>query len=76
MATEHGCLVRLAHVEDLERLVTFSAAMALETEGRTLARELLRRGTLAVLQSPEKGFYVVTNGPQTGGTPILPRRPE
>jgi GNAT superfamily N-acetyltransferase len=43
----------------VEVLVDFSAAMALETEGLTLDRERLRRGTLAVLESSARGFYLV-----------------
>jgi len=52
-------IVRPARPEDVDVLVTFSAAMARETEGRDLERERLRRGTLAVFASPERGFYLV-----------------
>ena len=40
-------------------LVKFSAAMAAETEGRTLDPERLRRGTAAVFERPAHGFYMV-----------------
>ncbi len=52
-------------------LVKFSAAMAFETEGRTLDEERLRSGTLAVLNSLTQGFYVVTEGPLTRGTAMV-----
>jgi hypothetical protein len=52
-------IVRPARMDDLEVLAGFSEAMALETEHRQLDRELLRRGTRAVLESPARGFYIV-----------------
>jgi ribosomal protein S18 acetylase RimI-like enzyme len=51
--------VRPARVSDLETLVRFSAAMAEETEGRTLDLDRLRQGTAAVLASSEHGYYLV-----------------
>jgi ribosomal protein S18 acetylase RimI-like enzyme len=50
---------RPAVLADLEVLVRFSAAMALETEGRVLDQERLRKGTRAVLESNDRGFYLV-----------------
>ena len=64
-------VVRPAGTTDLEMLVQFSAAMAIETEGRRLDQERLRRGTLAVLESPRHGFYVVTERPQEDGTGVI-----
>lgn len=55
----NGLLVRQATREDLDTLVRFSAAMALETEGRRLDEARLRQGTQAVLESPARGFYMV-----------------
>jgi len=52
-------IVRPARMEDVDVLVTFSAAMALETEGRRLDMDRLRRGTRGVFDSPTRGFYVV-----------------
>ncbi|MBM4134661.1 MAG: GNAT family N-acetyltransferase [Nitrospira sp.] len=52
-------LVRPAHVDDLDRLVGFSLAMAQETEGRNLDRARLRRGTQAIFDEPTRGFYLV-----------------
>lgn len=52
-------IVRPAQPNDIDALVRFSAAMALETEGRRLDEARLRQGTQAVLDSPARGFYVV-----------------
>ena len=51
--------VRPAAMGDLDVLVRFNAAIAKETEGRTLEMERLRQGTRAVLESSERGFYLV-----------------
>lgn len=56
-------IVRPAQPVDLDTIVEFSAAMALETEGRSLDRDRLRRGTLAVFEIPTRGFYVVAELP-------------
>ncbi len=56
-------IVRPARPDDVDALVAFSAAMARETEGRALELERLRRGTLAVFASPERGFYLVAELP-------------
>lgn len=52
--------VRLASLADLDVVVRFSAAMAMETEGRRLDNGRLRRGILAVLESTQHGFYMVS----------------
>jgi len=52
-------LVRPAGYADVDALTEFSAALAQETEGRRLHRQRLREGSLAVLDSPERGFYMV-----------------
>ena len=51
--------VRPAAIGDLDVLVRFNAAIAKETEGRNLDMERLRRGTRAVLESSERGYYLV-----------------
>ncbi|MBI3602857.1 MAG: GNAT family N-acetyltransferase [Nitrospirae bacterium] len=63
-------IVRSAGLGDVDVLVGFSAAMAKETEGRALDRERLRQGTLAVLESPTRGFYLVAElpGVSSGGS--------
>lgn len=59
MTLANNLTVRPATLEDLETLTAFSAAMALETEQRTLDHGRLRLGTRAVLEQPERGrFYV------------------
>lgn len=51
--------IRTAKVEDADALTAFNQAMALETEGRQLDSEILKRGVEAVFQDDKKGFYVV-----------------
>lgn len=53
--------VRPATPDDLEILTEFSAAMALETEQRTLDRSRLRLGTLSAIQRPDRGQYFVAD---------------
>ena len=52
-------VVRQAGYADIDALIEFSAAMAQETEGRRLDRDRLRNGTRAVLDTPERGFFIV-----------------
>jgi ribosomal protein S18 acetylase RimI-like enzyme len=49
-------IVRPARQEDVDSIVAFSTAMALETEGR--------EGTLSLLASRERGFFMVAELPQ------------
>lgn len=56
---QNNLIIRPAVPKDVETLVRFSAAMALETEGRRLDETRLRQGTQAVLDSPARGFYTV-----------------
>lgn len=56
--------VRPARQEDVDSIVAFSTAMALETEGRRLDQTRLREGTLSLLASPERGFFMVAELPQ------------
>ena len=51
--------VRDAIRADIERIAEFQQAMALETEGRTLDADTIRRGVAAVFDDPLKGFYIV-----------------
>ncbi|MBI4000172.1 MAG: GNAT family N-acetyltransferase [Nitrospira defluvii] len=53
--------IRPATLEDLEILTEFSAAMALETEQRSLDRTRLRLGTQAIIGQPERGRYFVAD---------------
>lgn len=51
--------IRIASEKDAQDLVDFNQAMALETEGKQLATEVLELGVRAVFEDTEKGFYVV-----------------
>ena len=52
-------LVRTATVGDIKILVQFNAAMASETEAKTLNPQVLRAGVAAVLAEPRRGFYLI-----------------
>ena len=51
--------IRLADIADIDALVEFNQAMALETEGIRLDGGILRKGVEAVFGDEKKGFYVV-----------------
>lgn len=51
--------VRHARTEDAATIASFSAAMALETEGRRLDLDRLSDGTNALLKYPDRGFFMV-----------------
>jgi len=51
--------IRLAKEQDIDSLVEFNQAMALETEGKRLDEATLTAGVRAVFASDERGFYVV-----------------
>ncbi len=63
--------VRPASLADLDLLVRFSAAMAKETEGRTLDPGRLRKGVRAVLESRERGRYLVAEAGAQGIAQLL-----
>jgi len=44
---------------DIETISAFNAALARETEARTLDAHVLRLGVEAILQDPHKGWYAV-----------------
>jgi len=52
-------VIRPATVHDVQAILEFNAAMALETEQRRLNLDRLRKGTLALLSQPQHGFYIV-----------------
>jgi len=58
-------IIRPGRLGDVERLVAFSQAMALETEGRRLDERRLQQGTRALLNSSDHGFFLVAEQPQT-----------
>ncbi|PAJ72375.1 GNAT family N-acetyltransferase [Pseudoalteromonas sp. NBT06-2] len=51
--------IRKSQINDLQSLVNFNQAMALETEGQSLDTEQLTLGVQTLLNTPEKGFYLV-----------------
>lgn len=51
--------IRMATTADAETLAGFNQAMALETEGKTLDGQTVRRAVDAVFADATKGFYVV-----------------
>lgn len=63
--------VRLARQEDAATIASFSAAMALETENRCLDLDRLQGGTIALLESPDRGFFMVAELEQAGTCRLL-----
>lgn len=63
--------IRLAKLEDAATIASFSAAMALETEGRHLDPDRLHNGTIALLQSSDRGFYMVAELVQADDRKLL-----
>lgn len=63
--------IRLAKLEDAAMIASFSAAMALETEGRHLEFDRLHDGTIALLNSPDRGFFMVAELEQAGDRRLL-----
>lgn len=51
--------IRLATAADLPHLVEWNAAMAQETEAKTLDRGVLARGVAGVFDDPRRGFYLL-----------------
>jgi len=52
-------LVRSATAADIDVIVQFNAAMAVETEAKTLDPKVLRAGVAAVLAEARRGFYLI-----------------
>lgn len=63
--------IRRAKPEDAPTIASFSAAMAHETEGRHLDLERLHKGTSALLESIDRGFYMVAEIEQAGDRQLL-----
>ena len=63
--------VRRARLEDASMIATFSAAMALETEGRHLDLDRLYDGTIALLKYPDRGFFMVAELAQADNRQLL-----
>ena len=58
-------LIRPATLKDVNQIVAFNAAMALETEHRRLDLIRLRQGVVAVVTTPAHGLYLVAELPGT-----------
>ena len=65
--TNLDIVVRKATQADLNTLVTFNAAMAMETEGKTLDLDMLKKGVSAVLGQDGLGFYLIA---EVDGRPV------
>jgi GNAT superfamily N-acetyltransferase len=52
-------VVRSATTADIALIVQFNAAMALETEAKTLDPAVLHAGVAAVFAEPRRGFYLI-----------------
>ena len=59
MSLPNQLIIRAANLDDVESIITFSAAMALETENRHLDVMRLREGSLSLLNTPSYGFFMV-----------------
>jgi GNAT superfamily N-acetyltransferase len=59
-------LIRLATAGDAAAMVEFNQAMARETEGKSLDRQILTSGVEAVFHDSAKGFYAVAENSATG----------
>ena len=59
--------IRRATPADAEVIARYNAALARESEGKTLDDAVLLRGVRAVLADPAKGFYTLA---ERGGEPV------
>ncbi|RMH08188.1 MAG: N-acetyltransferase [Nitrospirae bacterium] len=57
--SKRDLIIRRAFSSDLDVLTTFNTALAWETETRSLDPTRVRYGVQAVLDHPERGWYVV-----------------
>jgi ribosomal protein S18 acetylase RimI-like enzyme len=68
IASSSSFAVRAATTADIAVLVEFNAAMARETENKTLDPAILQPGVAAVLAQPQRGFYLIAEqGAQVAG---------
>ena len=59
MTFENRYEITIGTVADIEEIVRFQLAMAMESEGTTLDIERVVAGVTAVINDPNKGFYLV-----------------
>ncbi|HEX5549526.1 MAG TPA: GNAT family N-acetyltransferase, partial [Nitrospira sp.] len=70
MDLPHQLTIRPAGRDDVDSIVAFSAAMAMETEQRRLDHARLREGTQSLLSTPSLGFFMVAEV-QIAQRPVL-----
>jgi ribosomal protein S18 acetylase RimI-like enzyme len=51
--------IRPARIDDVEHLVRFNRAMAIESEDKGLDVDVLRRGVRYLIEHPDNGFYLI-----------------
>ncbi|MDJ0660710.1 MAG: GNAT family N-acetyltransferase [Crocosphaera sp.] len=51
--------IRLAQLNDAQKIAKFNQAMAKETEDKVLSSDVLQAGVKSLLENPSQGFYVV-----------------
>ena len=51
--------IRYATLADADTIARFNQSMALETENKVLADEVINTGVRALIENPRNGFYVV-----------------
>lgn len=56
---EHSIVIRKAEPRDIKSVVNFNIKMAEETEGKELDRDIVLEGVKAVIEDPDRGFYLV-----------------
>jgi ribosomal protein S18 acetylase RimI-like enzyme len=64
MSDDARIAIRAATGADVAHLVAWNAAMAAETEGKALDRDVLERGVRAVIDDAARGFYLLA---ESGG---------
>src|SRR5215217_82876 len=70
MGLESSIRIRAARLQDVDIIASFSAAMALETEGRRLDLDRLKSGTLALFNAPTYGGFQVAEPSDAAGSVI------
>ena len=65
--------LREARIDDADLITDFNAAMARETEEKGLDLERLRSGVRALLENPDRGFYLIAerSGDRRAGLTIV-----
>jgi ribosomal protein S18 acetylase RimI-like enzyme len=58
--------IRVADASDVEALVDFNHAMAIETEAKELDRDLLTAGVKGLLSKKQFGFYLIAEDSSAG----------